>query len=320
VTRTWFPRDSRTIVQGIVATFCGRLGGALSPIVMATLLMGVCGFSWRMALLLMAGAGVLFGILFWLLFRESPRHDSRVNDAERELIAGGEVEPTTRGVLPVGQALRNRSLVLICVQQLLAAGADNIYQYLLGSFFLERFGVNLATAGLLVSLPMLGGAFGGLSGGLLNDLGARLVGRRWGRTLVGGTGPIIAAGLLLVFLRQPTALAAAVALMAVKFFVDWNQPTVWGACTDLAGRYTATVFSVINTAGTLGGVIFPPLFGLILDAYKTETVIDGETVTRINYDPLFFVIALMYAGSAACWLAIDCTKAIQSSPATGASG
>lgn len=312
VTRNWFPKSIRTTVQGFIATFCGRLGGAMSPIIMATLLMGVCGLSWRVALSIMAGAGVIFGIAFLVLFRETPQRDARVNEAERELIAEGSVEePAQRGVLPFRQALRNRSLFFLALQQLLAAGADNIYQFLLASFFLERFGVNVATAGLLVSLPMFGGALGGLAAGWLNDFVGRRLGNRWGRTCVGFAGPVVAAGLLFPFLRQETPWAAAIALLFVKFFVDWTQPTVWGACTDLGGRYTATVFSLINTAGTIGGVIFPPLFGLILDRYKTQAVVDGETLTRLNYDPLFVVIALMYVGSALCWFLIDSNQTLK---------
>ena len=43
VTRNWFPRSSRTIVQGLVASFFGRSGGAMSSIIMGTVLMGWLG-------------------------------------------------------------------------------------------------------------------------------------------------------------------------------------------------------------------------------------------------------------------------------------
>ena len=42
VTRNWIPLSSRTTCQGIIASFFGRFGGAMSTIIMATLLMGVC--------------------------------------------------------------------------------------------------------------------------------------------------------------------------------------------------------------------------------------------------------------------------------------
>jgi len=41
VTRVWFPLRTRTIVQGLVASFFGRSGGAMSLIIMGRLLLAV---------------------------------------------------------------------------------------------------------------------------------------------------------------------------------------------------------------------------------------------------------------------------------------
>jgi sugar phosphate permease len=309
VSRTWFPRPVRTTLQGIVATTCGRLGGALSPIVMATLLMGVVGLSWRVALLVMAGAGAVFALAFGTLFRDTPGGDSRVNQAERLLIAEGEIPITgARAKLPWREALRSPSLAMLSVQQALAAGADVIYVSLMGSFFLDRFGVNLGSAGLLASLPLIGGALGGLAGGLLNDAACRWLGPRWGRSAVGFVGPLLASLVMLAVIRQQTALTAGIGLFTVKFFVDWNQPTVWGAASDLGGRFTGTAFAVVNSAGTVTSVLCPPLFGLILDASSSQQVVSGEVVRTTSYGPLFATIAGIYLASAVTWLAIDCRQ------------
>ena len=40
VTATWFPLKTRTIIQGWVATFFGRSGGAMSSILLGTILIG----------------------------------------------------------------------------------------------------------------------------------------------------------------------------------------------------------------------------------------------------------------------------------------
>jgi hypothetical protein len=176
---------------------------------------------------------------------------------ERSLIAAGEIVTKGGGTrsaptaLPWRQALRSGSLAMLSVQQALAAGADVIYVSLMGSFFLDRYGASLGGAGLLASLPLIGGALGGIVGGGLNDVARRRLGDRWGRPAVGFAGPLIAAMLMLVVVRQPTAFAAGLGLFAVKFFVDWNQPSVWGAVSDLGGRFTGTAFAIVNTAGTV---------------------------------------------------------------------
>ncbi len=312
--RNWFPRPQRTMLQGIVATTCGRLGGALSPIIMATLLMGVCGLSWRMALVVMMAVGLIFAALLLVFYRETPADDERVNDAERELIATDELPVApARGLLPLHTALRNRSLLALSLQQALAAGADVIYVSLMGSFFLDNYHVKIGTAGLLASLPLVGGAIGGFVGGWLNDRLLRRLGPRWGRVAVGVSGPLIASMLMFAVIGQKTPLAAGLALMLVKFFVDWNQPTVWGAAADLGGRYTGTIFAFVNTAGTIGSVICPLAFGLILDWNTTTQMIDGQSIKHTNYGPLLASVAAIYLASSLSWLLVDCRHRLDSS-------
>ena len=214
--RAWFPRHQRTTLQGIVATTFGRLGGALSPIVMATLLMGACGLSWRMSLIVMMAAGLLFALILVVLFRDTPADDARVNEAERQLIASSEEPiPSATKLLPLWTTLRNRSLLALSAQQTLAAGADVIYVSLMGSFFLDNYHVKIGSAGLLASLPLIGGAAGGFAGGWLNDRMIRHWGPRFGRIAVGFCGPLIAALLMFAVIGQKTALAAGLGLMLV---------------------------------------------------------------------------------------------------------
>ena len=115
---------------------------------------------------------------------------------------------------------------------------------------------------------------------------------------------------------QAGAVAAGIALMLAKFFSDWSQPTVWGTCTDLGGRCSATVFSIINTAGTIGGIIMPNVFGRLLDWSTTKQEIAGKIVSHTNWDPLFLLLAGMYLASGILWLLIDCTKSLEQPWAT----
>lgn len=334
-TRVWFPLRSRTTVQGWIATTFGRSGGAMSPIILGTVLMGWCGLNWQTALGVLGLAGVAFGVVFLILFRSSPAEHPRVNEAERVLIAEGGTTQTVTGTLPWGQAFRNRSLRFFVVQQFMDAGSDVAFVYLMGKYFLDRYGLNISSVGWLASLPLWGGALGGIVGGWLNDSLIRRTGnRRWTRSGIGFVGKLIGCSMLYVVSSQteaiagvidpllgdfktaawlpPTAaLAAGIALMQAKFFSDWSQPTVWGTCTDLGGRCSATVFSIINTAGTIGGIVMPLVFGTLLDWNTTKSEAAGKIISHTNWGPLFLLLAAMYLASGICWLLIDCTKAIE---------
>lgn len=312
VTRTWFPRKSRTIVQGFVASAFGRGGGAMASILMATVLMGYCGLGWRMALGVLGGAGVLFAVIWGALYRNSPQEDPRANQAEAELIAEGEPPDTGRKILPFGKAMVHRSLQVLVFSQFLNAGADIVYTLAMGNYF-KSLGIEIKDPkfGVLVSLPLWGGAVGGVAGGILNDWLIQLTGsRRWGRTLVGFSGKTLAALALLFTITQQNVLVIGGCLFVVKFFSDWTQPTVWGTCTDLGGRYSATIFSINNTSGNIGALVFPLLNGPLLDAYTSIELVNGVEQKVTNFIPMFLLVAAMYLVNACCWFGIDSTKPI----------
>ena len=286
----------------------------MSPILLGTILMGGVGMTWRESLVLLSAAGVLFGVLFWMLFRNAPEEHPAVSPQELHLIRDGQSAAAPQaGTLPWRTALRNRSLRVFLLQQYLDAGSDVVFVSLIGAYFLQAHHVDIKQTGWLASLPLWGGAVGGIAGGWLNEkLIASTGNRRWSRSIVGAVGKIIGCLLLLLLttLSDPVAIGAALGL--AKFFSDWSQPTVWGTCTDMAGRFTATVFSMINTAGTIGGLMMPVIFGRLLDAFTEVTSVDGTSLTHTSWTPLFYVVAAMYVGSGICWLFIDCTSQVDS--------
>jgi len=328
VTRQWFPVGQRTTLQGWIATTSGRSGGAMSPIIVGTLLMGTLGLTWQTAVTVLGAIGVVYAYIFWRVFRNSPRLHRSVNAAELALIedgtvssadpsgSSGPVTPTPRPVmLSPRRAMRNRSMRFFVVQQFLDAGSDVAFVSLIGAYFLQARGFDISTTGWLASLPLWGGALGGIVGGWLNDRLIRSTGsRRWSRSGVGFVGKIIGCVMLALVVSQTGGQSAAMFLFAAKFFSDWSQPTTWGTCTDLGGRFSATVFSIINTAGTLGGVAMPLIFGGLLDWFTRSSVVDGQSVTLTNWSPLFYLLAAMYLASGICWLLVDCTRTIESQP------
>ncbi len=315
LSRAWFPEGQRTLLQGLIATAFGRSGAALSPIILMTVMVGSWGMAWQTAVTAIGLAGILLCIAVVLLLRDSPELDTRVNPAERQLIRQDSEAQTsqrnTAPILPFKNAWQSRSLRWFLIQQFLDAGSDVVFVGLIGTYFLTVHDLDLKATGWLASLPLWGGAAGGIVGGFLNDgLISRTGNPRWARSGVGFVGKMFGCGMLVATVMQSDGTRAAFCLMAAKFFSDWSQPTTWATCTDLGRRFSATVFSIVNTAGTAGGAIIPVVFGLVLDLFSTEQLIDGAVVTEPNWSPLFALLAGMYFVSGACWLKVDCTKPI----------
>lgn len=309
VTRHWFSPRRRTQVQGLVASAFGRGGGAMASIIMGGLLMSQLGLSWRAALLAMSLVGVLFALLFLVLFRNTPEPPDRPLSETPASPTPADALPR---VLPWRFVLRNRSYTIMLGQQFLNAGSDAIFVLILGSYF-RSLGVDSGGhLGLLISLPLWGGALGGIFGGWANDWALHhFSARRWCRAGVAGVGlgiggvTVISTALLL---SDPVAIA--VGLMIARFFTDWNQPTVWGTCTDIGGRYTATVFGITNMTGNMGAFLTPVPIGMLLDWFSRFEEVGGEMIRQTNYAPAFVVCGGMMLAAAAGWMFVDCTRTI----------
>ncbi|MDP6469072.1 MAG: MFS transporter [Pirellulaceae bacterium] len=318
VTRLWFPLKGRTALQGLIASFFGRSGGAVSTVIFGAML-GV-GLSWRSSLFILSSVGLAFAFLFYRICRNRPEEDPAANQAEVDLIREGEPDSQDGPrVLPFRRAVRNRSLLVFIVQQFMNAGADYVYSAIMASYFIEARNVSdKFVLGLLASVPLWGGALGGIAGGFINDgLIAVTANRRLSRSIVGFSGKTIACVCLYLSITHPEPMVGASLLFATKFFSDWSQPTVWGTSTDMGGRYSATVFSIINSAGSVGGVVTPLLGGFLLDRYATQSDVAGKLTKIVHYEPVFIMVGIMYLMSATCWLFIDCTNSLDRPEYTG---
>ncbi len=169
VTRNWFPFSIRTSIQGVVAVLSGRAGGACSSLLVATLLIGTWGLSWRHALLVIAGMGVTFSVIFWMLFRNNPRVHPWSNEAEQRLVEEDQPisVPLARSVLRLDPPnLLNLSALLL--QQFASAFADNLYVFWIPLFLVEEKELNPIQMGIFASLPLWGGAVGGMCARIRN--------------------------------------------------------------------------------------------------------------------------------------------------------
>lgn len=309
LTKNWFALASRTTVQGFIVGSSGRIGGAISSIVMATLLMGYFGLDWRVALVIMAVLGIVFAGFLYLILRNRPESDKRVNQAEIELIREGDAaEKPAEKVISFKKALSRRNFQLLLFQQYCNAGADVVYSMVLGSLFLSK-GITVAEMGIYASMPLFGGALGGFTGGMLNDVAIRVTGnRRWGRSIIGIAGKGVAAVILYFAIEQSSVAGLAWGLFFVKFFADWSMPTMMGTCTDIAGRYPATAFSMVNFTGNIGALMTPFIFGPVSDHFSTFEIIDGVQRRITDYAPMFRIVMGLYLASSFTWLFINCTK------------
>jgi len=319
IARMWYPPGVRTTLQGAVGVLAGRLGGLSSSLVFTSLLLGVLGLYWRTAIWILVAVGVAHLLLFVTVFRNSPREHAAVNDAEARLIedddspttespltltrsvSEGDSSPLTPERTTVSSMLRSMTprslfnLLCLAVQSILSTFADNVYSNWLPSFLDHVHHLELKKVGFYSALPLLGGAIGGLLGGILNDYFIALTrNRRWSRVGVAFVGKGLAAVLIFAALFvYDRPFLFCVALFFVKLVGDWSLATSLGVVTDIGGRATASVFAFNNSVAGIGFITAPIAFGYIADHYDWRLV--------------FVAVGATYGLCALSWLLIDCT-------------
>jgi ACS family glucarate transporter-like MFS transporter len=279
VSKLWFPLSVRTSVQGWIATFFGRGGGAFSFVLFGTVLIGWMGLTWREAIVVLTVMGGVFGVLFIYLFRNTPQDHPWANDVEEALVAEGNLDVSTakHSKLKWSLVLKSRNMKFFFVQQFTSAYADNVFVYWIPLFLLTAKSVDVKGAGLMAAVPLLGGAVGGMIGGVLqNYFIIRTGNRRWSRAWIGLIGKLLATVFIFVSLAFNDAMWIVSVFFVVKFFSDWSQPTVWGTITDIAGRNSASVFGCINTVGSIAGFLAGPTMGLTIMMFSDLHPISDE--------------------------------------------
>jgi len=303
ITKLWFPLSVRTSVQGWVATFFGRGGGAVSYVLFGTVLMGWLELTWRQALGVLTLLGLLFGVVFAWFFRNRPADHPRANAAEVLLVTAGDPDAAeaTRSKLRWRTVAKSGNMWVFFLQQFTSAYADTIYVFWIPLFLLTVKGADVKEAGWMAAIPLAGGAIGGMLGGVLqNHFISRTGNRRWSRSLIGMTGKLLATVFMFASLGFDSAVVIVCFFFWVKFFGDWSQPTVWGTVTDVAGKNSASMFGTVNTVGSVAGFLAGPTMGAIILGFSTQHAIVSETLAPLPADPNLEPAAIQlvsYAGT-----------------------
>lgn len=263
---TWFPQQERARATGVYSV--GQYFGLafLSPV-----LFWISGaFGWRALFLIVGAIGIVFGLIWFVTYRDP--HDSKsANQAELDYIAAGgglapKGEKTKFAWSHIGFLLKQRQIVGASIGQF--AGNSTLV------FFLTWFPTYLATerhmgwlkVGIYAVLPFIAASVGVVVGGLISDI----LLKRTGSANLARKLPIIS-GLLLastiVVANFVSSDKLVIAVMSVAFFGQGMVNLGWTLITDVAPKkLIGLTGGVFNLCANLAGIITPIVVGFIVAA------------------------------------------------------
>jgi len=265
VVGTWFPQSERARATGIY-TVGEYIGLALfSPL----LFWIMSQWSWHALFIVVGLAGIAFGLVWWLCYRE-PADSPSVNQAELDYISAGggfareQVEKIPFSWTNVGRLLSYRQIWGAGIGQF--AGNSTLV------FFLTWFPSYLATerhmawvkVGFFAVMPFIAAAVGVISGGIVSDKLLTMTGSaNLARKL-----PIIG-GLLLasciIIANYVESDAEVIAVLSIAFFGQGMVGLGWTLISDIAPRkLMGLTGGLFNFASNLAGIVTPLVIGFIV--------------------------------------------------------
>jgi ACS family glucarate transporter-like MFS transporter len=291
----WFPVRERGIVQGI--NFSGsRLGAAFALPLVAWMLTRM---GWRWNFLIFGCFGLLFAILWHLLFRNKPEQSKAITAEEKAYILATRQPPSSgaRASLPFGRIVSSHNMWMNMVQYICSNFTFYFTLTWMYPYLKERFALGGIEAGFYAMAPLVGGALGNWFSGILVDAIYRRGKLKLSRRLPAIIGFILAgSGIIMMSMSASPQLSIIFLTMAI-FGADMTLSPSWSFCIDIGKENAGAVSGTMNMAGNLGAFIT-----IIAFPYLLEWTGKHET--------FFFVCATLSVTAIIMWLFMDPDKSI----------
>jgi MFS family permease len=294
VVSRWFPPTQRASMSGVLL-MASQVGGAIAPLLIVPI---QSRYGWRASFYVFGLVGVMWALVWYGWFRDSPAEKPGVSPAELEETAGGPPAPSHG--FPWQVAFRSES-----VRAMMATAFCYVYVY---TFFQTWFHTFLVrgrgfTEGSLVlsALPYVVAACANLAGGAASDALVRRLGLTWGRRSIGIAGLGSACLFTVAAMVTRQELLTLVLLSLVYGAITFQQAGVFGVCLDIGRAHAGSMVGLMNTSAQVGGLLSSVAYGYIVDRFG-------------SYDAPFVPMAALLFIGAVLWFRIDASRAVSAEP------
>jgi ACS family glucarate transporter-like MFS transporter len=295
VVYNWYPIRERGIIQGI--NFSGsRIGAAFAMPVVAWMISEI---GWRATFLIFGAFGILYGLLWYLLFRNRPEDAGFIGTDEVEYIKKNRQQASSgaKDVLSLREIFKSTTMWKTMVQYICSNFTFYFSLTWMYPYIQERFQLGVVQAGLYTSIPLISGAAGNWLAGILVDMIYRTGRWKYSRRLPAIIGfALSAAGMIMV--TQVSSPVMMIFFMSLAVFgADMTLSPSWAFCIDIGKENAGVVSATMNMAGNLGAFVtiiaFPYLFKW-----------------TASYEPFFIICALLSLVAILMWSSMNPEKAI----------
>jgi sugar phosphate permease len=290
VVRDWFANHQRGLGMGICNT-TSSLGPAISPPILTFLMLS---FGWRWMFIIMGIAGVAVAVVWYLVFRDV--RETELTADERAFLTHGEEARVAETVT----FQEWRSLFKFRTTWGLICGFFGIVYmtwlfqaWLPGYLELQRH-MDIRTTGFVASVPFICGVIGSLGFGWITD-----------KLMAAGLSPVnsrkipIITGLIgmavFTYIAAKTdSNVLAVAAISVAVFCNGGASGMSWSLASVAApaNCTASLGSMMNFGGYIGGALAPTITGFIVQATGSfeQALVLGAAIAVFGAASYFLIV------------------------------
>jgi ACS family glucarate transporter-like MFS transporter len=304
---SWIPSRERGIANGFIFAGVGAGAGVAPPLITYILV----HHGWRWSFWISALIGLLAGLVWMLIARDTPEKHPWIDAQEAATIRSG--LPKSANGQAVGKPLpwrvifRSKNVIAITLSYF-------CYGYVAYIFFSWFFiylsnvrGLDLKSSSHYAMLPFLAMAIGSPLGGWISDRVAKRYGNRAGRCGIASGSLMLSAIFVAAGTYAQDARIASIILAGGAGALYLSQSAFWSVSSDIAGRSAGSVSGVMNMGNQIGGAVTASLTPLI--------------AKHFGWGTSFVVAAALCALGSLTWLAVDPQRELSrgSTEATGVS-
>ena len=262
VVRDWFGVRERGFATGLLQS-ASSLGNFIAVPLLTFLMLSL---SWRWMFFIVGAVGVLLSVVWWIIHRDPS--EVRLTPDEVRYLTEGDANTTSK---PPSFAEWKQLFAHKTTWGMIAGFFGTIYTLWMYTGWLPYYleherHMSVARVGIVAAIPYFFGCVGAVVGGWLCDVLTR---RGW--TPISGRKLLISCALCGIsvctigtVLAQSNAMA--LALISISLFLIYIASSAAWATVPIAApsQYTASLGSIQNCGGYLGGALAPTVTGLIV--------------------------------------------------------
>jgi len=287
----WIPTQERGMANGWIFAGVGA-GAGLSPPLITYLMLH---YGWRSSFWVCAAIGLIAGLVWFIVARDTPAEHPRVSASEMAFIRAGlsaaNSEKRDRPLIAWRTVFRSREVVAITLSYFSFGYVAWIFFAWFYIYLAQVRNLNLKASAFYAMLPFLAMAACCPLGGVISDRLTRSQGPRIGRCYLASVAIAMAAIFLVLGAEVHGARLASVVLAGGAGALYLAQSSYWSVTADMAGSSSGSVSGFMNMGGQIGGAVTASLTPAI--------------ASRFGWTASFLVAAALCLLGAVAWTFVD---------------